>query len=287
MSLELVIAAASAIFFGLVSIFLSIKKDNRSEAAKTGEALKYSSIKEEFVHMIVHELRAPLTSIKDSSELLLSSKSSLNPEEQEQFLKIINRQSKTLLGQISSILDAAKFESGTFVLDKKNENIADIIHEQVKIFEPQAEKKKITISSHIEGPIPPLYVDCLRIDQAINNLLSNSIKFTPEGGRISVEAKVAGANVEISVSDSGVGIPQDLQDKIFSKFYQVKSADRHEEKDGSGLGLYIVKKIIDAHGGTIDLKSEAGRGTTMRFTLPLNAKKEEGKPLSAQFTVPN
>lgn len=204
---------------------------------------------------------------------------------------MINRQSKVLLEQITSILDAAKIETGTLTLLKKKENIQDIIHEKVKIFEPQAEKKNITISSHIEGPIPEVNMDSLRIGQVVNNLLSNSIKFTSSGGQISISAKVSGKDLEVSISDNGVGIPKALQKNIFSKFYQIKTTDRQTEKDGSGLGLYIVKKIIDAHNGTVDLESSAGKGTTMRFTLPFDEKITQetiiAKVATAQYTLPN
>ena len=290
MNLALIISTCTTIFFGLVAIILSIKKDRKEKfSIRDSRDAKYNSVEEEFVHMMVHELRSPLTSIKDASELLITSASSLTEGEKEQFLKIINRQSKSLLEQIASILDAAKFESGTFVLDRKNENIRDLINERIKMFEPQVTRKKITISSHIEGPIPPVYLDCIRIDQVLNNLISNSIKFTPSGGKVWIEAKAVDRNVEISISDTGIGIEKELQDKIFSKFYQVKTPDIQDERIGSGLGLYIAKKIIDAHKGSIEVQSEAGKGTSMKFTLPIldQGEIQESAPLPAQYTFPN
>ena len=290
MNLALIISTCTTIFFGLVAIILSIKKDRKEKfSIRDSRDAKYNSVEEEFVHMMVHELRSPLTSIKDASELLITSAPSLTEGEKEQFLKIINRQSKSLLEQIASILDAAKFESGTFVLDRKNENIRDLINERIKMFEPQVTRKKITLSSHIEGPIPPVYLDCIRIDQVLNNLISNSIKFTPSGGKVWIEARAVDRNVEISISDTGIGIEKELQDKIFSKFYQVKTPDIQDERIGSGLGLYIAKKIIDAHKGSIEVQSEAGKGTSMKFTLPIldQAEIQESAPLPAQYTFPN
>ncbi len=290
MNLALIISTCTTIFFGLVAIILSIKRDHKEKfSILDSRDAKYNSVEEEFVHMMVHELRSPLTSMKDASELLITRASSLTEGEKEQFLKIINRQSKSLLEQIASILDAAQFESGTFVLDRKNENIRDLINERIKMFEPQVTRKKITISSHIEGPIPPVYLDCIRIDQVLNNLISNSIKFTPSGGKVWIEAKAVDRNVEISISDTGIGIEKELQDKIFSKFYQVKAPDIQDERIGSGLGLYIAKKIIDAHKGSIVVQSEAGKGTSMKFTLPIldQAEKKESDPLPAQYTFPN
>lgn len=288
MNTPLLIASTTAIFFGVIAIFLSLKEDK--EKKSISEISHSDGVKDEFTHMTVHELRAPLTSIKDSSELLITSKASLREDEQEQFLKMINRQSKVLLEQISQILDTAKFESGTFALYKKDENLQEIIYEKIKVFEPQAEKKTIIISSHIDGPLPLIHVDGLRVGQVINNLISNSIKFTPVGGKISVHAKVSGSNIEVSVSDTGAGIPKDQLENIFTKFFQVKTTDRHEEKDGSGLGLYIVKKIIDAHDGKIWVESEAGKGTTFTFTIPIgrgaHEEKKEEVP-HASYTLPN
>ncbi|MEK7559351.1 MAG: HAMP domain-containing sensor histidine kinase [Patescibacteria group bacterium] len=289
MNAALIISISSAIFFGLIAIAVSLRKDRKEKSLgrSTGSS-RYSSVEEEFVHMMVHELRAPLTSVKDASELLITSSTSLTEEEKGQFLKIINRQSKALLEQISEILDAAKFESGAFVLEKKNENVQELISERIKMFEPQAAKKQISISSHID-PLPLVYLDCLRIDQVLNNLISNSIKFTPPGGKVAIEAKLAGENVEISVSDTGIGIDKDVQGKIFSKFYQARSPLRQEEGSGTGLGLYIVKKIIDAHKGTIALESAGGKGTVMKFSLPIQEQVQvkEDNPLSAQYTMPN
>lgn len=289
MNLALIIFSFAAIFFGLVLIILSVRKDQKEKALFPIGTSKYNSVEEEFIHMMVHELRSPLTSIKDASELLMTQNSPLTEGEKEQFLKIINTQSKSLLEQITSILDAARFESGNFVLDKKNENIQDLINERIKMFEPQAATKRITISSHIEGPIPPVYLDCIRIDQVLNNLISNSIKFTPSGGKTSIEAKVVGNSVEISVSDTGIGIEKELQGKIFSKFYQIKTANRQEESTGSGLGLYIVKKIIDAHKGSVVLQSDTGKGTSVKFTLPIQdqTEKKDNPTHPAQYTIPN
>ena len=290
MEATLLISITSTFFFAIVAIALSMKSDKNNSGDKLDS--QPAKNKDEYLHMMVHELRAPLTSIKDSSELLLSIRSSLKEEEQEQFMKIINRQSKVLLEQIASILDSARIESGTFVLFKKKESIQDIIYEKIKLFEAPAEKKNITVSSHIEGPIPTVSIDGLRIGQAINNLLSNSIKFTPAGGQISVTAKVSGGNIEVAVKDSGVGIPKENQKSIFTKFYQVKTAGRQEEKDGSGLGLYIVKKIIDAHHGKVFIESEEGKGTSMCFVIPIESEETKvntkTNPIrTAQFTLPN
>ena len=274
-----ILSIFSVILFGLTSIIISLKKDRSKKSLHypdsdpKKEPIQDKNLKDDFANIAVHELRAPLTSIKDSSELLLNHRYTLKDDEKEQFLKMINRQSHLLLDQVGSILDAAKLESGTFSLDKKPDTIDELIYERIKIFTPQAERKNILLTCNVDNHLPLVDVDKVRIGQALNNLISNSIKFTPVGGRIIVSA--AGVDtqgvsqLQVSVADTGRGIPKDKQGKIFSKFYQVKSNDGREERDGSGLGLYITKKIIDAHGGSISLDSDEGRGTIITLILPI------------------
>ncbi|HZQ29500.1 MAG TPA: GAF domain-containing sensor histidine kinase [Patescibacteria group bacterium] len=229
--------------------------------------------KEDFTNMMVHELRAPLTAIKDSAELMTEKK--LEPSEYNQLLSIINSQAKLLLEQVTDVLDASKIEAGRLVLSRQQANLSEIIQSVYKIFQPVAQKKNITVSTQIQS-LPPLLIDRIRINQVLNNLISNSIKFTNDGGKIKIAALQKGNSVEVSVSDTGIGIPLDKQRDIFSKFYQVGGV---EHKDGTGLGLFIVKGIIEAHKGSVTLNSEEGKGTTISFTIPIT---------SAQpFQVPN
>lgn len=236
-----------------------------------------SQIKEDFTNMMVHELRAPLAVIKDSAELLLSEKPPLKKPQREQFLDVIYRQSKVLLDQIASILDAAKLESGRFALEKKSTDLEELIYERVKVFLPQVEKKEVFLSADIPQPLPLISIDKTRIIQVINNLLSNSVKFTPRGGKIKISAKIMnnplGTVIKVSVADTGIGIPKERQGDIFLKFYQVKqNQNESSPSDSSGLGLYITKRIIEAHGGFVEVKSEENHGTTVSFTLPVQEK---------------
>ncbi len=290
MTLE-ILSICAVILFGLISVIISIKDDklNKSETKEVIPLPKHEEskkqivadrdIKDEFTNITVHELRAPLTSIKDSSELLLNHKYTLAEDEKEQFLKMINRQAHLLLDQVGSILDIAKLESGTFRLDKKPETIDELIYDRIKIFTPQAERKNILLTYNVSDHLPLVDIDKVRMGQVLNNLISNSIKFTPEKGKIIVSAATLFSKGEqelrVSVADTGHGIPKEAQDKIFTKFYQVKSKDGKEEKAGSGLGLYITKKIIDAHGGSISLDSDEGRGTIITITLPTYKSAQE------------
>src|SRR3990167_8063087 len=189
-----ILSICAVILFGLTSIIISLKNDGSKKSLHyqdndpKREPFQEKNLKDDFANIAVHELRAPLTSIKDSSELLLNHRYTLKDDEKEQFLKMINRQSHLLLDQVGSILDAAKLESGTFSLDKKPDTIDELIYERIKIFTPQAERKNILLTCNVDNHLPLVDVDKVRIGQALNNLISNSIKFTPVGGRIIVSA---------------------------------------------------------------------------------------------------
>lgn len=235
-------------------------------------------IKEDFTNMMVHELRAPLAAVKDSSELMIENKK-LTDNDKNELLSIINSQSKILLEQIADLLDAAKIEGGKLTVNKKADDLGLAISQTVKAFLPMAEKRGINLFSKISA-LPAVNFDRNRIVQVLNNLISNSLKFTPVGGQVKVTAAVNGNFVNVSVSDTGVGIPLEKQKDLFSKFYQVQNP---QHPGGTGLGLYVTKGIVEAHNGKVQLLSEEGKGTTVSFYLPLN----KTQPLSPNFRVLN
>lgn len=232
-----------------------------------------SQIKEDFTHMMVHELRAPLTAIKDSSELMLdvfAGHGNMGDEQKAKLLKIIDTQSKNLLEQINQILDAAKIEAGKFTIIKSDTDIKQLIKDEVDEFSPQAQKRSITLSMQTDESLPQVSVDPVRINQVLNNLLSNSLKFTPPGGNIIVSAKIDNDFMVVSVKDSGMGIPEEEQGDLFSKYYQIKTTPHQLAKKGTGLGLFITKGIVEAHGGTVGIDSKENEGTTIFFKIPIN-----------------
>lgn len=227
-----------------------------------------SKIKEDFTNMMVHELRSPLTAIKDSSELMLEEKK-LKAQERKQLLGIIDSQTKILLNQIGSILDAAKIEAGRFTIQKYPNDLNELINDVIDAFAPQAIKKNIKVTSYVPNALPQINFDKIRINQVLNNLVSNSLKFTPPNGKITVFGEINHDCVTVSVSDTGMGIPEEDQKDLFSKFYQIRKTPHELAKKGTGLGLYIVKGVVEAHGGQVLVKSNIGQGTTISFTLPL------------------
>jgi signal transduction histidine kinase len=230
------------------------------------------TIKEDFTHMMVHELRAPLTAIKDSAELMIETfedKGALEKEQQKRLLQIMDMQSKNLLEQINQVLDAAKIEAGKFSIEKVSSDIGEVIQNAVEPYLPQASKKQILISTDTYYPLPKVDVDPVRITQVLNNLISNSLKFTPPNGKVVVSAKPGDGIVTVGVSDNGIGIPESEQKDLFSKYYQIRTTPHELAKKGTGLGLYITKGIVEAHNGSVGVISSEGKGTTIYFTLPI------------------
>ncbi len=241
---------------------------------------KKEMLKEDLIHIMVHELRAPVTTIKDSAELIITSKDALPEDKKLKFLEIVHQQAKKVLGQIGSILDTAKLDAGKLVLQKTKGDIAKLIKEEIKSFMPQAQRKNISLSFDVVTPsLPEISYDEIRISQVIDNLLSNSLKFTPVDGKIKVEIdyKVIPPTekflsldkyIVVSVSDTGVGIAKEQQKFLFSKYTQAKNTSQDLAIQGTGLGLYLIKGIVESHDGRIWVKSAVGQGTTFSFSLP-------------------
>ncbi len=234
--------------------------------------------KDEFSHSVVHELRAPVTAIKDSASLMLAD--GLSESDEKKMLNLIHDQAKKMLMQISTILDAAKVKDGKLVLSKAPGDIGKLVHDEVALFLPEAKKKNLTLIAEVGNNLPTISFDNVRIAQAITNIISNSLKYTNVGGVIKItvdtdEEYTSTKNhgyLVITVSDNGIGIPPEKQSMLFTKFGQFNSnASRETQSASSGLGLYITKGIIDAHGGTIGIESAVGKGTTTTLKLPINS----------------
>ncbi len=229
-------------------------------------------MKEDFTNIIVHELRSPVTAIKAASQFIISDNNKLQDEDRRKMLLLINNQAIKLLDDIALILDAAKLQAGLFTLQKVDTDLAKLIAEKLNFFRPEADSKHIELSENMQPDLPLISVDPIHTSQVINNLLSNSLKFTPIGGKISITAAKENDSIRVSVIDNGSGIAKDKQSSLFEKFSQVQTPNAHV---GTGLGLYIVKGIVQAHGGTVSLTSDLGVGTIITFTLPLHPHPNE------------
>ncbi len=224
-------------------------------------------MKSEFLSTAAHELRTPLTSILGFSEILLKRK--LDEERRNKFLKIINEESMSLSALINDLLDLSRIESGRgFKITKVPIQIKEVILENVDIFQAQGDKH--TFKVNLPDDLVKIEADKDKINQVIENLISNAVKFSPEGGEITVSIKEAKDELKINISDSGIGIPEKDLPHIFEKFYRADNASS-EAIGGTGLGLSIVKYIVESHGGRISAESKLGKGSTFSFTLPLES----------------
>lgn len=231
------------------------------------EIRNLENLRQEFVANVSHELRTPLTSIKGFVETLLSGALG-DAAQSEKFLKIIQEDADRLGRLIDDLLDLSLMESRNAALKFENLSPKEEITKVLAAMEPAFARKKIRVDTHFEKNLPDVKADRDRLKQVLVNLLDNAVKFNHESGNILIEVKNRSSRVEISIQDTGTGIPARDLPRIFERFYRVDKA-RSKDSGGTGLGLSIVKHILEAHGGTIDCKSTPGKGSLFTISLPV------------------
>jgi len=229
-------------------------------------------MKSDFVNMVAHELRSPLVSIRQLNSVLLEGLAGPLEEKQQDFVKRGMNKIDSLLELINDLLDVAKIEAGKYVQHQVPTDIGQIIEETVALMEPRAKEQGITLT-HSYHNLKLVQADPKNIEEIFNNLVSNAINYSPEGGRVTITARGLAEYMEIKVEDTGVGIPPEELPKIFDKFYRVKHP-KTRQVIGTGLGLAIVRGVIEAHHGTIDVESIPDKGTTFRILLPVIEPKD-------------
>jgi two-component system, OmpR family, phosphate regulon sensor histidine kinase PhoR len=224
-------------------------------------------LKSQFFALVSHELRTPLTSIVGYAEMVDEIEGSrLSPEGRE-YMGIIRRSAEKLDRLVQDLLLVAQVEAGNFGVDLTPVDVVPVVRDCVEGSRPAAEEAGIRFSSHAEE-VPTLMADSSRLGQVIDNLVSNAIKFTAEGGSVAVRVQAKDGRCAIEVSDSGVGIGHDELEHLFDRFYRGSGAQKGHYS-GAGLGLAISKAIVDAHEGEIRVTSEPGQGSTFRVLLPV------------------
>jgi signal transduction histidine kinase len=228
-----------------------------------------SQHKSEFLANMSHELRTPLNAIIGFSEVLSEKMFGDLNEKQEEYLKDIHASGQHLLSLINDILDLSKIEAGRMELEVTDFDLPTAIDNALMLVRERAGRRSITLQTSVDERLGQIQADERKVRQVVLNLLSNAIKFTPEGGRLEVSAMPRDGSVEVSVSDTGVGIAPEDQEAIFEAFRQVGTAAKKVE--GTGLGLTLCRKFVELHGGKIWVKSELGVGSTFTFSLPLRS----------------
>ncbi len=224
-------------------------------------------MKSEFIAMVAHELRAPIAAVEQMLTVILNKMAGEVTQKQEQLLSRAKERTKGLLTLIKDLLDLSKIEAGKMVQYKEPLSLQEVIQKVVDLMRAEADAKKLDLQFSTSPEIPLIQADRNSMEGIFTNLISNAIKYTPEGGKIWVTLNKEDGFVKASVSDTGIGIKKEDLPRIFDKFYRVKTVETRQIV-GTGLGLSIVKSIVDAHLGSISVESEEGGGTTFTVLLP-------------------
>lgn len=241
---------------GVVTVIRDVTKERDADRVKT-----------ELVSMVAHELKSPLTSIYGFSELLLES-----PKENRQmkeYAQVIQSESKRLTDFINKFLDLTKLESGKVNIRMVSFDFRQVALQVAESFRSQLDRKDMRLIIEIPESIPMAFGDQNLVEQVLVNLISNAIKYSPQNSKAGIEVNVADKQLIVNIIDNGYGIPKEALSYIFNKFYRVPDMESGEEIEGSGLGLALVKEIVERHGGHVRVKSKLGVGSVFSFTLPV------------------
>jgi two-component system phosphate regulon sensor histidine kinase PhoR len=226
---------------------------------------RLETVRRDFISNISHELRTPVASLKVLAETLQGGAVD-DPTVAKDFLNRINIETDRLAQMVNELSELSRIESGEVSLEVAPIDIGEVVARAVERLKAQADRAGLSLVTDIPSSLPKALADKERVEQVLINLLHNAIKFTPSGGRINLSAKIEGNNIQVSVADTGVGIPADDLPHIFERFYK---ADKARAGGGTGLGLAIAKHVVEAHGSKIWAKSIEGKGSIFTFTLPL------------------
>jgi signal transduction histidine kinase len=257
-------ASQAAIAIENARLYANLEQRARNLAEAYAELKEADRLKDEVVQNVSHELRTPLTFVKGYVELLLEGNAGPLTDEQRKYLRIVAEKTEVVTSLVSSIIFLQQADR---VPAKMVVPLAQVARRAVRGCAATAEKAGLTLVENLPDNLPPVAGDEGRLLQVFDNLLGNAIKFSPDGGQIVVSVEEAGTMVRASVSDPGIGIPEDQQERIFERFYQVDGSVKRRFS-GVGLGLAIVKRIVETHGGQVWVKSEYGKGSTFYFAIP-------------------
>ena len=256
----------------ITGLFLIISFVIVGAFTKVAEA---SRLKSEFVGIASHQLRTPLSNIKFSIEYLTSGRIGRLETNQEEQLRIIAQSNDRMLKLVSKLLDLSRIEEGRLAVERQQISLSEITDSLLEELNPLIEDKKIKISKNIPPNLPKVVGDQYRLRMVIQNLIDNAIKYNHTGGSLTINIKDSDSFVVWEIEDTGIGIPKTDQKKVFQRFYRAQKTTLNNSY-GTGLGLYIVKAIIEELGGDISFKSEEDKGTKFSFKLPMYSKLKVG-----------
>jgi signal transduction histidine kinase/DNA-binding NarL/FixJ family response regulator len=250
----------------LLDFEAKLRTRERDERAHREKLEELNRIKNNFLSIVSHDLRTPLTSILLYARMLIDQPPDLNQDDRRHFLEIIAEECNRLSRLVDDLLEVQRLEADRVEWKVRRANLVEVIQTSVSVFEAMAQSKSIRLSMDCPASLPSVVMDSERIAQVINNLLSNAVKYTPAGGAVRISAEAHDREVLVRVKDTGPGIPRDKWDAIFDRFCQL--TDRGVcEFGGFGLGLYIVKWIVERHGGAVWVDGEVAKGSEFCFSL--------------------
>jgi signal transduction histidine kinase len=244
-----------------------VEERTRTLSQALEEVKIISRRKTDFVSAVSHELRTPLTSIKGYASILLAGKLGAVPEEVHLRLEKINQHSDELTRMVNDLLDISRIESGRVTMKTQPQGLADILGGVADLLGLQLKERKLELVNELSAEAKGVQADGEQLRRVFINIIGNALKFTPAGGKITVRSQKREGMVQIDIADTGCGIPPEAREKIFEEFYRVENSI-NEQVRGTGLGLALVKRIIEAHGGKIWVESQVNAGSTFSFTLP-------------------
>jgi PAS domain S-box-containing protein len=244
------------------------------------ELRQADKVKSDFISTVSHELRTPLTSIIGYLEMLRDGFGGDLTDQQGSMLDVVDRNSRRLLGLIDDVLTLSRLESNVIRGANTSVDVSSLVVSAQQAVLPSMISRELRFEADIADDVGSVFGDVNQLERVLLNLLTNAVKFTPDGGEVRVGAQRDQTTVTIEVSDTGIGIPQEEQDRLFSRFFRASSAQDHAIQ-GTGLGLTIVKSIVERHGGSVSIRSTLDVGTTVTVELPVPQSAIAGEPVSS------
>jgi signal transduction histidine kinase len=253
----------------------AIQRQAEQLSRANAELTELDRLKTEFVATVSHELRTPLTSIRGYTEILADGDAGALTAEAQRIISVLDQNSERLLALIEDLLTFSRIEVGRLVVYPSDLDLFTLVDRVCLAVRPALEKAALTLVRDLPAKPSTVYADPAHLERVLLNLLTNAVKFTPDGGTVTVRARRYAEQVTISVSDTGIGIPADEQEQLFTRFFRSSTAQKLAIR-GTGLGLAIAKAIVDAHRGWIRIDSAPGTGTTVALGLPAGRRDEHG-----------